>query len=35
MDQKRMILAVVLMIAILFGWQTLVRPHLPQPPQAR
>ena len=35
MDQKRMILAVVLMIAILFGWQTLVRPHLPQPPQAQ
>jgi YidC/Oxa1 family membrane protein insertase len=31
MDQKRMILAIAISIAILLGYQMLVRPYLPQP----
>jgi YidC/Oxa1 family membrane protein insertase len=31
MDQKRMFLAIALSIAILLGWQFLLRPYLPQP----
>ena len=32
MDQKRMFLAIALSIAILLGWQFVVRPMLPAPP---
>jgi YidC/Oxa1 family membrane protein insertase len=32
MDQKRLIIAIVASLAILLGFEFLVRPHLPQPP---
>ncbi|HET6306587.1 MAG TPA: membrane protein insertase YidC, partial [Rhodopila sp.] len=32
MDQKRLFLAIVVSLAILLGYQTLVAPHLPKPP---
>ncbi len=31
MDQKRLFLAIAISIAILLGFQVLVRPHMPQP----
>ncbi len=33
MDQKRLILAIAISIAILLGFQLLIAPHLPQPPE--
>jgi YidC/Oxa1 family membrane protein insertase len=33
MDQKRLFLAIAISIAILLGFQLLIAPHLPQPPQ--
>jgi YidC/Oxa1 family membrane protein insertase len=33
MDQKRLIMAIAISIAILLGFQLLVAPHLPKPPQ--
>jgi YidC/Oxa1 family membrane protein insertase len=33
MDQKRLIMAIAISIAILLGFQLLVSPHLPKPPQ--
>ena len=33
MDQKRLFLAIAISIAILLGFQTLIAPHLPQPPK--
>src|SRR5271165_2685417 len=33
MDQKRLIMAIAISIAILLGFQLLVGPHLPKPPQ--
>jgi YidC/Oxa1 family membrane protein insertase len=32
MDQKRLIIAIAISVAILLGFEFLVRPHLPQPP---
>jgi YidC/Oxa1 family membrane protein insertase len=32
MDQKRLFIAIAISIAILLGFQMVVRPHLPQPP---
>ena len=34
MDQKRLFLAIAISVAILLGFQVLIAPHLPQPPQA-
>ena len=35
MDQKRLFLAIAISVAILLGFQVLIAPHLPQPPERR
>jgi YidC/Oxa1 family membrane protein insertase len=35
MDQKRLFIAIAISIAILLGFQLVVRPHLPQPPASQ